>query len=421
MPRRSKKKALGKDRYLVEDGDHSDSVSVASSLDDRSVYNGSICGDQDVDESTASDQFEEKFDLALDGLANKSASVRVNSLLSLRSALSGRYIPELIANRYVTVCEALCRLLRKGRGSSSSVELVGVAALCRLLCNQLSSSDQLLWLYEEVRDLLHVQADNSCVDPTGRSACCLALAHLALLCQPQPEHVSQQLVQLLKLVGMRGVAPALQATALHAWSVLIGALTPRTLKITVSRELKQICSLLDSDDVTVRTMAGQSLALMYELVWQHYTGFYGDNYDEMCDKLHQLATDSDKSRNKKDRKHQRSVFRDVLKFFEEDEFSNERIKFGSETLVITSWTMRVHYDLFSSLLGSGTNYHLRHNVLLRAVFELGAPLPVPEAGPRERAPDGSGKLQRMYQLHEASKFRQIGRARCRDKRIAVLD
>lgn len=137
--------------------------------------------------------------------------------------------------RYVTVCEALCRLLRKGRGSSSSVELVGVAALCRLLCNQLSSSDQLLWLYEEVRDLLHVQADNSCVDPTGRSACCLALAHLALLCQPQPEHVSQQLVQLLKLVGMRGVASALQATALHAWSVLIGALTPRTLKITVSR------------------------------------------------------------------------------------------------------------------------------------------------------------------------------------------
>lgn len=47
------------------------------------------------------------------------------------------------------------------------------------------------------------------------------------------------------------------------------------------------------------------------------------------------------------------------------------IKFGHESLVLDSWCRKKQYDTMCSVLGSGMNFHLAENRLLREIFGLG--------------------------------------------------
>ncbi len=51
----------------------------------------------------------------------------------------------------------------------------------------------------------------------------------------------------------------------------------------------------------------------YELAREQDEDFDGPNLDALCDKLKQLATDGNRHRAKKDRRQQRSSFRDILR------------------------------------------------------------------------------------------------------------
>jgi len=62
--------------------------------------------------------------------------------------------------------------------------------------------------------------------------------------------------------------------------------------------------------------AGETIALAYELGREHNEDFQQANTPQLADKLRQLATDSHKYRAKKDRKQQRSSFRDILHYVE---------------------------------------------------------------------------------------------------------
>ena len=88
-----------------------------------------------------------------------------------------------------------------------------------------------------------------------------------------------------------------------------------------------------------------------------------------------MATDSTKSRSKKDKKEQRSSFRDILRGVEEGDPPQEKVKFGQEILYLDAWYKKLQYDWFCKMLGSGMNLHLRSNYMLREIFELPPPLP----------------------------------------------
>jgi hypothetical protein len=62
--------------------------------------------------------------------------------------------------------------------------------------------------------------------------------------------------------------------------------------------------------------AGETIALAYELGREHNDDFQIETTPQLVDKLRQLATDSHKYRAKKDRKQQRSSFRDILHYVE---------------------------------------------------------------------------------------------------------
>ena len=172
-----------------------------------------------------------------------------------------------------------------------------------------------------------------------------------------------------------------------------------------------LSELLESPDVDLRIAAGEAIVILYELCLDNedLEDAAYEAVESQLEKLKQLATDSHKYRSKKDRKEQKSSFRDILRFIEgEDDFS-ERIAINKrETLDINSWTMKKQYDaickvrtlpsfigntLFCLLswctlpralslplpinqaLASGMNHHLTKNPFLREIFQLGSPLP----------------------------------------------
>lgn len=103
--------------------------------------------------------------------------------------------------------------------------------------------------------------------------------------------------------------------------------------------IQRLVQLLESTDVDLRIGAGEAIALIYEGARQYNEDFgfevstddeiedpdgieqetsarHTQDMDELCTKLRQLATDSHKYRAKKDRKQQRSSFRDILRAIE---------------------------------------------------------------------------------------------------------
>ena len=73
--------------------------------------------------------------------------------------------------------------------------------------------------------------------------------------------------------------------------------------------------LLQNVDLNVRIAAGEALALMYELGRDIDDEFVGDQ-NGLCETLKELATDGSKHKAKKDRRQQRSSFRDILRAIE---------------------------------------------------------------------------------------------------------
>lgn len=80
--------------------------------------------------------------------------------------------------------------------------------------------------------------------------------------------------------------------------------------------MKKLGELLDSNILEVRMAAGECICLAYELGRRYDADFGNNSFDSLCETLKQLANDSNRYRAKKDRKTQRSNFRDILHFVE---------------------------------------------------------------------------------------------------------
>ena len=86
--------------------------------------------------------------------------------------------------------------------------------------------------------------------------------------------------------------------------------------------------------------------------------------EELCLTLKQLATDSNKYRAKKDRRQQRSSFRDILSTVEEGIVPSFDVHFGVESVSIDSWARKRQYDMLCHILNAGVNTHLQVIIIL---------------------------------------------------------
>jgi len=209
---------------------------------------------------------------------------------------------------------------------------------------------------------------------------------------------------------------ALHATTLDCWSLLLSLLSPGEVHRRAGKWLKGLTSLLHSSDMELRVTAGESIALVLEFAFDYDEEYAVPGWDELVELLGSLAKDASKARSKRDRKEQRASFRDILRAVEDGDCPNESVKFGKEVLYLDSWYKKLQYSWFCRVLATGTNIHLSSNIVLRQIFELGAPLTLDASNSSSKP----SKSERNAANQLAFKLRTQSRGKNRDKRSAVV-
>ncbi|GFR09761.1 interferon-related developmental regulator 2 [Trichonephila clavata] len=429
MPKGKKKSKSGwplrhkQDQYLAsEEESLADNSSVVSNLSELRLDSDDDTVIEADDEVIAVDDFEDKLKEAIEGLLQKSAKARIASLEVIRKSLCSKFMCSFIHGRWFSLCDAVERSLKRGKGE----EQVLGAVVAALLCTQLGSLEDCEKAFQHLQPTLLVLLLDSTVQPLVRAQCATSLGLCCFVVGSSSEVIQSTMDSLYSVFSGslqkgNGVLPthkpeisSLHSSALLGWNLLLTMLPPPFIMALANKQLKKIPELLDSTDVDLRIAAGETLAVFYEIGRQCREDFEVDDVESLCDKLRSLSTDSQKFRAKKDRRQQRSSFRDILRTVEDEEQLDIRIKLGKEILYIDNWCHKRQYDAFCQILGSGMNLHLKQNELLRDIFQLGGP--IMEDGTIVK----NSKLQRHSAHLAANKARTKNLSKLRDKRADVV-
>ncbi|XP_013410222.1 interferon-related developmental regulator 1 [Lingula anatina] len=429
MPKGKKKggrKSVDSRQSSDNDVDTPENMSVVSeNWSTESIPEDGASADAEVDEVSTQENFEDKLKECIEGTTEKSAETRKNSIQGIMQAMRKKYTFDFFQDRKMTVTDSLKRCLSKGKGEEQAL-----AGTCvSLLCVTLGGSEDCEAVYEEIKPMLQtVLLDNSAA-LKARASCATTLGLCTFVCVDdvmQIRAVMNTLESVFKASYFKGngVAPthspevaSLHCSALSAWTLLLSISPPSYVEEFIDSHLSKLPQLLISSLVDLRIAAGEALALLYELARQDDEEFEGDDMDSLCAMLKGLATDSQKFRAKKDRKQQRSSFRDILRTVEDGDFPDETVKFGvhDESLYIDSWVKKVQYNALCQVMATGMNTHLQENVLIRDIFGLGAPIPVSTL-PKTKI----HRYERHLMNTAVAKARTKVRAKTRDKRTVSV-
>jgi len=377
--------------------------------------------DDGIDESSQVEQFEAKIKDAIELATQKSAAGRVKAIDAICSGFLKRYCPDFIENQQMTICDIVERSLKKGKGA----EIEASAKLSVLLGLQLHDPEE---VYKECKALMTQIVNDKTASPAARASVATSLAGLCFLGGGEMAEVVNTM-SVLENIFSASYAKAewslpsfpTEVTALHsaclsAWSLLLTLQSSGEVYRIANPLIQKFHGLLASSDVELRITAGEAIALILEFAYDYDEDFEIEDMESLIQTLKGLATDSSKSRSKKDRKEQRSSFRDILRAVEEGDPPSEKVKFGQEVLYLDCWYKKLQYEWFCKVLGSGMNLHLSSNYMIREVFELGAPLPAFDATTSQRP----SKSERNAANQLAFKARTQSRNKNRDKRSAVI-
>lgn len=306
------------------------------------------------------------------------------------------------------------------------------STVAALTCVTLGATDETEVVMREVRSILLTLVNDSTIGAEMRSRIAMSLGLITFITEDGTTNGSSAPLVMDSMVSIfsasffkgNGVIPllspsttTLHSSALNTWTLLLTTCSIDTVLQLSDRWSGSISQLLDSPHLDLRVSAGETLAAIHEILSGWNSHFELDNCDELLDKLRSLATDSSKHRAKKDRRIQRSTFRDVLRLIQGDTQDPpslfEVVRFGREQLLIQSWCKKRQYDSFRAILGPGMNIHLATNHLLRDIFSLGDPVL------HLSTASGNGKLSKFERHMEnlaIARARTKVRAKLRDKR-----
>uniref|UniRef100_A0A665TN28 Interferon-related developmental regulator 2 n=1 Tax=Echeneis naucrates TaxID=173247 RepID=A0A665TN28_ECHNA len=399
----------------------SDILSHYSSASETTSVLEEGTGGEQVDEQTAQEETEDKLKQCIDNLMDKSAKTRLAALESLRQAFSSRVLYDFLTERRLTVSDCLERSLKKGSGE----EQAAAATVFALLCIQLEGGDEAEEGFKILRPVLTAILNDNSASIVARQSCARALG---MCCYVSAAEEGESLA-LLESIFMSSYpnregtlptpkpgSPGLHGAALQAWSLLVTLCPASRMAVLLDLHLPKLQACLQSNDVNYRIAVGETIALLVELGRDINEEFEVDDSESLCECLKGLATDGNKHRAKNDRRKQRSIFREVLHYIENEDFTEEKIRFGVESVYIDSWVRRRIYDAFKEILESGVRHHLQFNPLLRDIFGLGPPIILD--------PTIKGNKISRFEKHlfnsAAFKARTKQRNKVRDKRADVM-
>lgn len=427
MPRGRKKGGKKSGRNGIDSDDDIEGIDNGSVYSNQSDSRSAGTADgfvDDIDETSIQLSFEDRLADNIELASQKSAKGRTDCLTAISEAMRKKILIEFLYDRKLTLSDVIEKSLKKGRG----VEQSAAAECSALLAVQLGLTSDTEDLFKIYKPILSTIMHDSAADPKARAACASALGIWTMIgASDNSEEVlsiTQCLVKVFKSSFLKGdkTPPShspeianLHNCALISWGLLITLLPQQDIKDIVTNLLPKIQELLSSNDLDLRMTAGEIIAMIYELASETNRNYQIPSHRIICEYLKELATESTKSKGKKERRAQRSTFRDVHKFVAEGETPAIRVQFGTEVLCLNRWVEKRQYDCLCSLLKSGMNTHLADNEFFRDVFNLGPVLPtgLPKEGRESR-------IQRTLQNQAISKLRTQTRGKHRDKRTAMV-
>lgn len=403
----------------------SDVLSHYSSASEGTSVLEEGAGGEQVDEQTAQEETEDKLKQCIDNLMDKSAKTRLAALESLRQAFSSKVLYDFLTERRLTVSDCLERSLKKGGGE----EQAAAATLFALLCIQLGGGDEAEEGFKMLRPILTTILIDNTASMAARQSCARALG---MCCYVSAAEDGEDLIKSLALLesvfmssypNREGTlatpkpgSQGLHSAALQAWALLVTLCPASRLSVLLDLHLPKLQACLESSDVNYRIAVGETIALLVELGRDVDEEFDVQDSGSLCECLKSLATDGNKHRAKNDRRKQRSIFREVLHYIESEDFTEERIRFGVESVYIDSWMRRRIYDAFKEIQESGVRHHLQFNPLLRDIFGLGPPIILDAAVKGNKI----SRFEKHLFNAAAFKARTKQRNKVRDKRADVM-
>lgn len=328
----------------------------------------------------------------------------------------------------MTILDILEKAIKKGKGEEQGV----AANLSSIIAVTLGLSDDSEFIFKDMTSTLMTALTDTTISPSVRAKCATALGVNLFIHGDSRASEGGDIVKstMEALAGnfsgsyLKGngaiptnLSPAttnMHAAALTSWALLLTISSTSAVYHFAETLGPKVSEILESPDVELRIVAGETLALLYEICRESDADFELDNHDYLLERLKQLATDSQKSRGKKDRRIQRSSFRDILRGVEEGYSPSDVVKFSSQRLILNSWCRKRQYDSICAVLSSGMNLHLTENDLLRDIFGLGA------AGSETNGAGRVSKFARHMENMAAQKARTKNLAKLRDKRADVI-
>nr|XP_009671404.1 PREDICTED: interferon-related developmental regulator 2 [Struthio camelus australis] len=422
LPRPGVQSSAKPDSQASDDEAVSEVLSHYSSASEGASLAEEGTGSEAVDEQAQEEEAEDKLKEYMDSILDKSAKTRQVALQNLRLAFSSKTLFEFLLERRLTLTDSLEKCLKKGKGEEQAL----AGTVLTLLCLQMGSGPEGEEVFRSLKPLLVSILTDSMASPIARQSCATALGMCCYIAAADLEDLVSCLSCLEGIFNTPGVGEGssvptqhgpLHCSALQSWSLLLTICPTSHIKSILDNHWLKLPLLLSSNSIALRIVAGETIALVFELAQDVEEDLCHQDTEFLRAQLKVLATESNKYRAKTDRRKQRSIFRDILHFIESGEYQEETIRFGLECMYVDSWARRRTYQAFKEVLGSGIRHHLQNNELLREIFGLGPPLVLDAAALKASK---VSRFEKHLYNSAAFKARTKARSRVRDKRADVL-
>ncbi|KRZ89985.1 Interferon-related developmental regulator 1 [Trichinella sp. T8] len=313
MPRKRQGVNKAKARIIaVQDDNDDDRASCAASEISQISFDDISVDEENGNAVSDVESLEEKLKECIDNMSGKSSAARLAALKSVHHCFSRHYLPTVLENWKVTFADNLDRSVRK----CTQNELEVCIHLATLLALQLGT-DSCSLLCKMMSVMRNNLTDNNRL-PKLRCLCATSLALCTFAAVEELEDISDAIQTLgnvwtqTKPVSTSAASVPVFCAAVSSWAVLLTQLPAPYLKDTLKNYLPRLSAYLESSSVDVRIATGETLALIYELARNVYGGpFHAENHQYVLSVMQEMSVASEKCQTKRDRRVQRSSFRDI--------------------------------------------------------------------------------------------------------------
>ncbi|KAI9293587.1 IFRD-domain-containing protein [Neoconidiobolus thromboides FSU 785] len=347
-----------------DNSDDDDTYSFTSDLSDE-TYMSLEYEEHNLD-SEINNLPDEQMITAIENLTEKRTPTREEALSKIIKLFRHNYLQDEIESHQETLFKSLKRCLAKGQ---STKEKVLASQAMGLLAITVDPEDEEMFESLEV-GMFKVARDSD--NTEIRVAYIYSLSMVCFVSELDKHDILSLSHDLLDLVEDDELPSKVIVAALSALGFLVTGLKLmgqiEEIRRLFHKGIDFHVDFLDHVDAIVRIASGENIAVFYEIFYSSQVDPEYRYKDDLIAKMNNLMHDHARYRNKKERRHQRLAFRDILPTIENGESPEIKLKFKTRSIFINSWVRVKQLQHFREALATGFHIHMEQNEILSAIF-----------------------------------------------------